>query len=113
VSGSQARVIARTWRCRCPLETREGFLRHLDATGVRECSALAGYLGHQVLERDLGDRVEITLVTYWRSMEDVTAFAGADPSLARLWPEDEAYAIESDLDVRHDMVLRSDLSFSR
>lgn len=106
-------MIARTWRCRCPLEHREGFLLHLDATGVRECSALAGYLGHQVLERELDGRVEITLVTYWRSMEDVAAFAGPDPSRARLWPEDEAYRIESDLDVRHDVVLRSTPPFSR
>ncbi|WP_243439310.1 antibiotic biosynthesis monooxygenase family protein [Fundidesulfovibrio soli] len=106
-------MIARTWRCRCPLEHRDGFLRHLEATGVRESAALAGYLGHQVLTRDLDGRVEITLVTYWRSMEDVAAFAGADPSRARLWPEDEAYGIESDLDVRHDVVLSSTLPFSR
>lgn len=106
-------MIARTWRCRCPLEHRDGFLEHLDATGVRECAGLPGYLGHQVLERDLGAKVEITLVTYWRSMQDVAAFAGADPSRARLWPEDEAYGIDSDLEVRHDRVLSQDPSFTR
>lgn len=77
----------------------------MDLTGVRECAPLPGYLGHQVLERILEDMVEITLVTYWRSMEDIAAFAGDAPSLARLYPGDEAYGIIPEPEVRHDAVL--------
>lgn len=98
-------MIARTWRCLCPPEHRDGFLRHMDLTGVQECAALPGYLGHQVLERTLEEMVEITLVTYWRSKEDIAAFAGDEPSLARLYPGDEAYGIIPEPQVRHDVVL--------
>lgn len=98
-------MIARTWRCLCPPEHRDAFLRHMDLTGVQECAALPGYLGHQVLERTVEARVEITLVTYWRSMEDIVAFAGDDPSLARLYPGDEAYGIIPEVQVIHYKVL--------
>lgn len=98
-------MIARTWRCLCPPEHRSGFLRHLNLTGVQECAALPGYLGHQVLERELTDMTEITLVTYWRSMEDVATFAGENPSLARLYPGDEVYGIIPEPQVRHDVIL--------
>lgn len=98
-------MIARTWRCLCPPEHRVGFLRHMDLTGVQECVALPGYLGHQVLERTVDELVEITLVTYWRSMEDIVAFAGDEPSMARLYPGDEVYGIIPEPQVRHDLVL--------
>lgn len=77
----------------------------MDLTGVQECAALPGYLGHQVLERELTDMTEITLVTYWRTMNDITAFAGENPSLARLYPGDELYGIIPEPLVRHDVVL--------
>lgn len=102
-------MIARTWRCLCPPEHRDGFLRHMDLTGVQECAALPGYLGHQVLERTVEDMVEITLMTYWRSMDDITAFAGDDPARARLYPGDEIYAIIPETEVRHDTVLEQQL----
>lgn len=77
----------------------------MDLTGVQECAALPGYLGHQVLERTVEGLVEITLVTCWRSMEDIAAFAGDDPSQARLYPGDEAFGIIPEPQVRHDVVL--------
>ncbi len=98
-------MIARTWRCLCPPEHRDGFLRHMDLTGVLECVALPGYLGHQVLERTVEGLLEITLVTYWRSMENIAAFAGYDHSQARLYPGDELFGIIPEPHVRHDVVL--------
>lgn len=94
-------MIAREWRCLCPRDTREGFLTHLHATGVSETSGLPGYLGHQILERDSQESVEITLVTFWRSLDHIVAFAGEDLEVARLYEGDEAYRIVPDTRVRH------------
>ncbi len=102
-------MIAREWRCLCPAEHHDGFLAHLDATGVRETSSLPGYRGHQILERYVEGGVEITLVTYWDSLESITAFAGEDIGRARLYPGDEAFGITPDQDVRHYRVLSSSL----
>ena len=44
-------MIAREWKCLCPTRQRQGFLEHLNRTGVRESHDTPGYLGHQVLER--------------------------------------------------------------
>lgn len=102
-------MIAREWRCRCPCRHRNGFLEHLDATGVRECQALPGFRGFQILEREMGAEVEITLVTYWRAADDIAAFAGKDISKARLYPDDEAYEIVPDHEVRHYTVLAQEI----
>lgn len=94
-------MIAREWKCRCPKRHRDGFLRHLYATGVAETSALPGFVGYQILEREHGDAVEMTLVTYWGALEDVTAFAGEDIGRAVLYPGDERYEIVPETEVRH------------
>lgn len=100
-------MIAREWKCRCPHRHRDGFLEYLDQTGVSETSSLEGFQGFQILERDTGDIVEIVLVTYWNSLEDVKRFAGEIISEARLYPEDYKYEIEPDLEVKHYRVLES------
>ena len=109
-------MIAREWKCLCPRRHREGFLKHLDLTGVREAIATPGYQGHQVLERlcescptGLSSSVEIALVTYWESLQAVQAFAGLDPERAVLYPGGEHFEIIADKHVRHYEVLEMTL----
>ena len=94
-------MIAREWKCLCPGEHRDGFLKHLYATGVAETAALPGFCGYQILEREADGAVEVTLVTYWTSLEDVKAFAGEDIGRAVLYPGDEVYEIVPETVVRH------------
>jgi len=105
-------MIAREWKCLCPRRHREGFLKHLELTGVSEARAMPGYLGHQVLERlcetcptGRSSAVEIGLVTYWESWEAVHVFAGINPERAVLYPGDERFEIVPDRHVRHYEVL--------
>jgi heme-degrading monooxygenase HmoA len=105
-------MIAREWKCLCPRRQREGFLKHLELTGVRAAHATPGYLGHQILERlceacstGVSNTVEIALVTYWESWQAVHAFAGDAPERAVLYPGDERYEIVPDKHVRHYEVL--------
>jgi heme-degrading monooxygenase HmoA len=103
-------MIAREWKCLVPCRHRDGFMAHLYATGVAETSALPGYCGYQILERELaGDMAEVTLVTYWGSLEDVKAFAGEDIGVAVLYPGDEVYEIVPETVVRHYGVVASAL----
>ena len=95
-------MIAREWKCTLPLRRRDGFLEHLHATGVAETSALPGYRGHLILERELpGEAVEVTLITCWTSLDAVKAFAGEDIGVAVLYPGDEAYELVPEKVVRH------------
>ncbi len=94
-------MIAREWKCRVPKAHAEGFTAYLRETGVRDSSATPGFLGAQILRRLLAGKVELTLVTYWDSLDSIEAFAGKDISRARLYPEDEAYELEPDVGVKH------------
>lgn len=98
-------MIAREWRCRCPQKHRDGFIAYLHETGVKDTRATPGFTGAQIFERDLGEKVEITLLTYWESLEHIKAFAGEDIEVAVLYPEDEKYELEPERHVTHYTVL--------
>jgi hypothetical protein len=110
-------MIAREWKCLCPRRHREGYLKHLELTGVREAKATPGFLGHQVLERlcetcptGASSSVELALVTYWESMQAVLGFAGPVPERAVLYPGDERFEIVPDKHVRHYEVLEREMT---
>lgn len=94
-------MVAREWRCRCPLKHRDGFLAYLDETGVKDTTATPGCLGAQVLTRDLDAVAEIVLLTYWESLAAIRAYAGEDIAVARLYPEDARYELDPDRHVAH------------
>lgn len=94
-------MIAREWKCLCPAKHRDGFLKHLQATGVAETSVLPGFCGYEIRERVCDGEVEVTLVTYWTSLADIKAFAGEDIGRAVLYPGDEVYEIVPETVVRH------------
>jgi len=100
-------MIAREWKARCPLAHKQGFINHLYQTGVKETSETVGFQGAQILTRDLEFSVEITLISYWENLEQITAFAGDDISIARLYPEDDKYELDPDHFVTHYQVVES------
>ncbi|MGD1468573.1 hypothetical protein [Vibrio harveyi] len=56
-------MIAREWKATCPKEYEERFIAYLYETGIKDTSSTQGFLGAQILNRDLGDIAEITLLT--------------------------------------------------
>ena len=94
-------MIAREWRCRCPREYRNGFIDHLQRTGVQDTRSTNGFKGAQIFERNLGEMIEIVLITYWDSLEHIKLYAGEDLDTARLYPGDEEFHIEPDSVIRH------------
>jgi len=99
--GNDIDMIARRWKCICPPRQRDGFLAHLNETGMKDISTTPGFLGGQILERPLGDALEITLISYWDSAEAIRKFAGDNIEVARLYPDDERYDIVADQHVTH------------
>lgn len=94
-------MIAREWRATCPKEHEKGFIAYLYETGIKDTAATKGFLGAQILNRDLAGDVEITLLTYWENMECIKAFAGEDINVARLYPEDDKYKLKPNHHVNH------------
>ncbi|HFD32225.1 MAG TPA: antibiotic biosynthesis monooxygenase [Gammaproteobacteria bacterium] len=100
-------MIAREWKTRCPRHQKKGFIEYLYKTGIKDSAETDGYQGAQIFARGLNDQVEITLITYWDSMNSIKGFAGDDISLARLYPEDYRYELDSDDFVLHYEVLKN------
>ena len=94
-------MIAREWKARVPESEKDGFLEYLNETGVKETSSTPGFKGAQVLVRELENNIEVTLVSYCSSIEDIKAFSGENINQAKLYPEDYKYKLEPDHFVSH------------
>jgi heme-degrading monooxygenase HmoA len=100
-------MIARKWKAMCPYRQKDGFIQYLYQTGVKDTSETNGFKGVQIFTRDLDQKVEVTLISYWDSFEAIKAFAGENIDIARLYPEDSVYELEPDQFVDHYEVLEN------
>jgi heme-degrading monooxygenase HmoA len=93
--------IARTWRGRTRVEDYDAYLAYLNGTGVAVLRATPGNERVLILRRRDGDEAEFWVISLWRDMESIRAFAGDDPTRARYFPEDERFLLEMSPDVVH------------
>lgn len=94
-------MIIREWRGRAP-RTRAGeYPTHFRTRVVHELRDVPGFVGATLSKREEGEGVEFVVLTRWRSLEAIRAFAGDD--LERAVVEPGAVAALSDYDhtVRH------------
>jgi len=98
-------MIARIWRGATAADRAPDYLDYLRGTGLADYQATPGNHGVQVLLRTQGDRTDFTLISYWESLDAVTAFAGDQPEVARFYPEDDDYLIDRELTVEHHEVV--------
>lgn len=99
-------MIIRSWRGATSRSDADSYFEYLKATGVKEYRATPGNRGVYVLRRIVGDRAEFLLLSLWDSMDAVRQFAGPDPEKAVFYPEDDAFLVEFDRDVKHYEVLQ-------
>lgn len=93
-------MLIREWKCTCPAETVSGFIGYLNETGVKDTQSIDGCSGYKILQRTLDSEVEITLITFWETFEQMKAYAGENLYKAVLYPEDDQYKITPDREVR-------------
>jgi heme-degrading monooxygenase HmoA len=62
---------------------RDGdYLRHLHQETLPSLQRLAGFVSATVLRRDVEDGTEFEVMTAWRSLDSIEAFAGNDVTIA-------------------------------
>ena len=101
-------MIARRWRGTVRAADHDAYLRYVEQTGITALTSTPGNEGVMVfrhLDPD-GGTSEIEVVSLWRDEASIQAFAGADISVARFFPDDDRYLIARELSVRHDDVDR-------
>lgn len=100
-------MIIREWRGRAP-RTRDGeYPTHFRKAVVPELRNVPGFLGATLSKREEDERVEFVVLTRWKSMEAVRAFAGADPNRAVVEPGAVAALSDYDHTVRHYEVIEN------
>ena len=106
---AKSNAILRKWTGRIRTSQGDDYVRYVMATGGGDFAKTPGNLGFQVLLRDLGDGTsEVTALSWWRSMDAVRAFAGADPEIARYYPDDDQFLVDRPQHVEHHRVMISD-----
>ena len=95
-------MIMREWRAEIRRELCEEYVEYVRQTGLASYRATPGCLGAVVAVRDLDDRrSEIVTLSYWQSLDVVSAFAGEPVDKARYYPEDDKYLITRPDTVMH------------
>jgi heme-degrading monooxygenase HmoA len=94
-------MIARIWRGVTPAEKAEQYLDYLVKTGLKDYRAAPGNHGVQVLQHTYENKTEFLLISFWESFDAIRAFAGDDIEKAVYYPEDEAFLLELEPDVKH------------
>jgi heme-degrading monooxygenase HmoA len=98
-------MILRRWRGVIRTAEREAYRAYIAGTGGSDYTSTLGNLGWQMLFCDLGDGTsEVVTMSWWRSLDDIRAFAGADIAVARYYPEDDRFLLERPREVEHSEV---------
>ncbi len=94
-------MIVRSWRGSVRREDSERYFEYLKQTGLTAYQHTPGNHGVMALRRDVEDRTEFLLLSFWESMEAVKRFAGPDPANVIFYPEDHTMLVEYDDFVNH------------
>src|SRR5690349_20094422 len=94
-------MIERVWSGRTTKEGAAAYTTHFRSVVLPELSAIHGYRGATLAERETADGVEVVVVTRWESLQAIRQFAGDDIERAVVY--DQAAVLFSDYDprVRH------------
>jgi heme-degrading monooxygenase HmoA len=98
-------MIARIWKARAAPERASEYAAYLQSTVVPDLAAIHGYRGVTLLERDRDRVVEVTVITWWDSLESVRAFAGEAVETAVVHDTAARMLLDFDQDVAHHRVV--------
>ena len=94
-------MITRIWRGWTRPEDAEAYAAYIKATGIVAYKAIPGNQGAYLISRPDGDRTEFLTISFWDSLESITAFAGDDIDKAVFYPEDDRFLIDRETTVTH------------
>jgi heme-degrading monooxygenase HmoA len=100
-------VIARLWSAIAGTDNLSGYRKHFSEEVLPALKKCDGFAAAILLTRDVGRdsdkqaEKEVLVTTYWKSMQAIEAFAGADCEAAVVAPEAAALLRTFDKRVRH------------
>jgi heme-degrading monooxygenase HmoA len=79
-------MIIREWRGRANPSQAEAYPKHFREKVIPELRQTPGFIDAQLGRHQLDDTIEFVVLTRWRSMEAIRAFAGMDVEKAVVEP---------------------------
>jgi heme-degrading monooxygenase HmoA len=102
-NGREAGIV-RSWSARATREGADAYEVFFKTRLVPQLETIPGHRGALVLRRAAADLVEITVLTFWDSMDAIQRFAGETPNRAVVEDEARAVLVSFDELVRHDAI---------
>jgi heme-degrading monooxygenase HmoA len=99
--GLTASTIARIWKGEVPLDKSDEYLEQMRTVAIPDYRSTDGNQGAFALRRDLDDRAEFVMLTFWESREAIMAFAGEDIRVAKYYDFDADVLLEMTPHVEH------------
>jgi hypothetical protein len=107
-------MIARSWRARSSRQNAPLYAAHFKNHVLPVLKPLQGYLGGVLLELPHGDEhYDLTVITFWSTLEEIKQFAGNDIGRAVVAREAAALLRDFDAVVTHSSVVETDLFGNR
>jgi len=89
-------MIVRTWPGRTHLSDGDEYEALMKTRAAPDYRAVAGLEKLFFTRRNEGDVSHFLLITVWDSIDSVKTVAGANPEIAKYYPEDDDYLLEKE-----------------
>ncbi|WP_338424525.1 hypothetical protein [Sphingopyxis kveilinensis] len=103
-------MIARRWSGMVLREQSAEYLRLMREVAIPDYRAIDGNLAAMCLHSARGQVVEVTMLTFWRDMDAIAAFAGAEPTIAKYYDFDSDFLLWQAREVEHFAVDAADFA---
>jgi heme-degrading monooxygenase HmoA len=104
-------MIARLWSARATPQNWTAYERHFIDTVIPELRTQKGYVASNLLKREAGEEIEITVISFWHSLEAIDAFAGTDREAAVVASNVTVFLSSFDQRVKHFELAFADTPF--
>ena len=94
-------MIARYWSAHLPTQSLPLYVQHFSQRVSSTLKGVPGFVRAELLTRNIGNEIELIVVTVWESIGAITAFAGTDYERAVVDPAAAALLTSYDHRVRH------------
>jgi heme-degrading monooxygenase HmoA len=89
-------TIMRLWHGEVAIEKADEYERFMIERAAPDYGSVDGLIKLYFQRRNEDTIAHFLLVTIWESLEAVTKFAGANPELAKYYPEDDDFLLEKE-----------------